>query len=136
VIQPLRSAHRVVFFVWSGFLPVLLALALATRHRIPEAGPAKPAAGGEAFLVRPVRGAEGSILLEIVAANPATPPDLLVYWTSQQAAATLPADARLLGAYRREGRYALPAGTASGYLALYSLAHQETVASLRLEIPR
>lgn len=144
MIAPLRRRHR-----WTSllllvlFLPALLVLVLSSRPRaatasaLPEALTAEPAAGEATFEdshllgsvgVRVLRGG----VLELVPAAPLAQPDVLVYWSAEAPAKTVPAGAFLLGTLgNRPRRFPLPAeaGGTAGHVVLFSLGHGEVLAT-------
>lgn len=150
MIQPLRTAHRRIFIVLAGVLPVILGAGLRVRPHVPLATP--DAVTGNQFSVRlsqpTAAWAKDSFDLEFYS-EPGGPkgvrivlkphrglnePDLLLYWTSQ--ASTDAPDlngANLLGPFRPSISYSLPTGTERGSLVLYSLAHHEIVDVARIK---
>ena len=142
MIRPLRATHHAVFL----FLPIVLAAVLASGLTLRYSWPASPR-----LLTRDVAASETTATVagvnlkvrlfgpagpterkvQLVPAAPIASPDLLVYWSEHSAAKALPSSAQLVGSYRAGGIYTLPAnGRSQGYLSLYSLAHQEVVASI------
>jgi len=120
MIQPLRRNHRWVMTGLALVLPVLFLAGLAARSpvppdrwRLPGAGEPDPQVAG---LLRPYQ--------NLLA------PDLIMYWSASPAPdGVLPADAKLLGSpqgLQAPSRLAV----SSGYLLLYSLAHQQLVARI------
>ena len=152
MIAPLRRRHRWMTASLAAVLPVLSVAALAARpdeplaERLPSSL-AAPAAGeveadlGElladpAVAVR-ARTDGAAWRLELDPARPIALPEVLVYWSaSPSAGGGLPEDAYLLGglAGDRARSFALPADALgrAGALVLYSLGHQQVVASTRL----
>ncbi len=148
MIAPLRRRHRVMVTLLLIAVPVGLVLALAARPPVPvvEGLPAALAAGpgfgggdvesydvfGElGVAVRSYHAADGAVL-ELTPAEPLARPDVLVYWSGETASDRLPDGAVLLGALSDRARtYSVPAAAAgrAGHLVLYSLGHQEVVAS-------
>ena len=148
MIAPLRRRHRLMTAALLVALPMLLVLALGARTPVPTVAslPVALAAGpdprGADVETRDVFGdldvtvrswwtAAGTVIA-ITPAEPLARPGVLVYWTASPAVDRLPDDAVLLGALADRGRtYAVPNAVASrdGYLVLYSLGHQEVVAS-------
>lgn len=148
MIAPLRRRHRLRTAALLVAVPVLLALALAARPSPPrvEARPAALAPGpdprGGDVETLPVFGefdvtvhawqtADGPVI-GITPGEPLARPAVLVYWTPAPPGDGLPDDALLLGAVADRGRtYAVPPAAAGrdGHLVLYSLGHQEVVAS-------
>ncbi|MGA6951985.1 MAG: hypothetical protein WBQ40_10370 [Candidatus Sulfotelmatobacter sp.] len=142
MIQPLRTVHRRTFMALAFILPAILVVGL--RARPPHVRPAfhfsdLPAG---AYMVRESGGlwrkhAIQSMFYSMpdrpqdiyVALQPTqefNEPDLLLYWTaSVPQGSALPVDAHLVGAYTAGKTFLLPMNEKrSGYLILFSLAHQ------------
>ena len=151
MIQPLRTVHRRVFVTLALVLPVILVAGLGARHRcLRPVAPAKQVADS-VHLVRNSTGMWQSHAIQTeffadsitpdnlyVVLRPAqdpSEPDLLLYWaTSQPSGVSLPAEARLLGAFVAGKTFTLPRGAApGGHLVLYSLAHQSVVDTAAVE---
>ena len=142
MIRPLRATHHAVFL----FLPIVLAAVLASGLTLRYSWPAshrlltRDVAASETTatvagvnlkvrLLGPAAPTERKV--QLVPAAPVASPDLLVYWSEDSAVKALPPSARLVGSYLAGGIYTLPGnGRAQGYLILYSLAHQQVVASI------
>ncbi len=154
MIAPLRRRHRWTTAVLALAVPVLYVVALSGRvpepvaEALPSALAGDSPAGevvneygalftGQAIAVR-LRGGGSSWWIELEPREPVTRPEVLVYWTPQTTAAAdrLPPDAFLLGALagRRPQAFAVPSAAlgGAGRLVLYSLGHQEVVASAPL----
>lgn len=144
MIAPLRRRHRwTALLLLVFFLPALLVLVLSLRTRPAMAGPlpevlaAEPAAGEATFEdpdllrsvgVRVLRG----VVLELVPSEPLAQPDVLVYWSAEAPAETVPSGAFLLGSMGdRRRRFLLPAeaGGTAGHVTLFSLGHGEVLAT-------
>lgn len=151
MIQPLRTVHRRVFTMLALLLPAVLVVGLGARHRaMPLVKPVEQASSSRQ-LVRTSGGKWRTHVIEAeVYADPSetgklyvllkpTPelsdPDLLLYWSATGPSGnSLPAEARLLGAYGPNQALVLPADAAQGgYLTLYSLAHQSVVDTAAME---
>src|SRR5262249_49487563 len=91
VIQPLRRAHRLLFFLWSAALPFVSAAGLASRHGWPHPSSLRPEIQStRPAVVRRVSGPEDVPSVEMLLGTPVTAPDVLVYWTPQKTGAELP----------------------------------------------
>ena len=155
MIQPLRRRHRQIFMLLGFTLPVVLIVGFATHPPLPAATGLPPVLTTTApafstgvwqqrdglfakvpVQVRWLRAPDGigGFALNLTGPKDFLKPDLLVYWVSGQPGITdtLPADARLLGAFSA-GTLPLPAEAARGpgVLVLYSLADNEIVAVSR-----
>ena len=154
MIAPLRRRHRRMTAALALAVPALYVLALSGRppepvaETLPSALAGDPPPGevvneygalfiGQAVAVR-LRGGGSPWWIELEPREPVTRPEVLVYWTPETPAVAdrLPADAFLLGALagRRTLAFALPEDALgrAGQLVLYSLGHQEVVASAPL----
>jgi hypothetical protein len=150
MILLLRHRHRQVFAVLGVLLPLLLATGIAARRKSPQLETLPPELspqtttftateyerddlfGESPVQVRLWREQEtGRLAAGFGAPKNFPKPDLMAYWSAAQppAGKTLPAEARLLGAFIA-GPLALPAeaSTTGGCLILFSLANQEIVA--------
>jgi hypothetical protein len=150
MIRPLRTTHRIVFFVWLVILPSLFIGGLLARHKWPVTASANSGelrageqalsdthqtVGGIRFevrvLVSSISPAERAV--QIVSQTPVVVPDLLVYWSQTAVQTSLPDSAQLLGPYRPWERYPLPAGSSvGGFIVFYSLGQQKALGSLSL----
>lgn len=149
MIAPLRRRHRMTMAALLVALPALVALALAARREEPrmnslpaglETGPRSGGADVESYelfaelgvAVRGRRTVAGATL-ELAPAKPLGRPDVLVYWSAENADSERWTEgALLLGVLGDRARiYSVPATAAArdGYLVLYSLAHQEVLAA-------
>ncbi len=148
MIAPLRKRHRLWITGLALLVPAVCALALWSRPPAPagsggEVSPvaAPTSASSRAIASLPgfrtaVRGGKEAAQLEVEALEPLRRPDVLLYFSATAPADTLPADAHLLGsvAHRQTRSFPLPTAAAKGgHLVLYSLAHQDVVASAALE---
>lgn len=146
MIAELRRVHRFASAALAVAVPVVFAAAIASRPglpvntSLPSGLPAtevvsttplawsSPGISGEL-----ARHADGRIALDLDARSVATTPDVLVYWLEPDDASDPPESGSLLGSIRGSHRQLidLPAGAAErgGRLALYSLAHDEIVAT-------
>lgn len=151
MIAPLRRRHRLTVASLAVALPVLYVVALAARPDEPVVDQLPPAlaeaAAGEvdqdfgelvtdpAVAVRSrTDGAQWWVELDPGA--PIALPEVLVYWTPSTVADRLPEDAFLIGslAGARARAHGMPRDALGrdGTLVLYSLGHQEVVASAPL----
>lgn len=150
MIQPLRAAHRLVFFACLLILPALFLGGLFARHKWPLASPANPVQlqNGEVLLSEKVEkvgnlqfnvrllgssGNPGERAVQISSKTPLVAPDVLVYWSEQPVPSALPAAAQLLGPYRPHARYLLPVDSReTGSIMLYSLGQQKLLGAFSL----
>ena len=151
MIAPLRRRHRWLTASLALVVPVLYVVALAARPGEPVVeelpAPLAEAAGGqveqdlgELFGDPAVAGRSRSDgydwWLELTPAEPIAQPEVLVYWSRSEVEGGLPEEAYLLGglAGDRTRTWRLPHEILglSGTLVLYSLGHQEVVASASL----
>ena len=151
MIQPLRTVHRGVFVTLALVLPVILVVALSARHRgLPLGAPAKQIPASVQLLNSYGRLWQTHAIQTAFYADSNTPeglyvtlepaqelgePDLLLYWAATQPSGdSLPAGAKLLGAFAADKTFALPRDLArGGHLVLYSLAHQSVVDTAAVE---
>ena len=136
MIQPLRRYHRYSFFALAAILPAIFGAGLAARR--PLVG--VTANSDRIHFALP----SGTVLVtdsRQLWGNTVDAPDVLVYWTEDEPdPESLPVNARLLGSLAAARREALkvPSGERTrGYLILYSLAQQKSVARARVpkELP-
>ncbi len=157
MIAPLRRRHRWMTGGLAIALPVLYVVALSARPDEPitlelpstlaEAGTAGGQSPGqldndlgELFTDPPIavksRSDGASWWVELEPRTAVALPEVLVYWSRSSATGRLPDDAYLIGgmAGDRTRVFELPADALghAGTLVLYSLGHQEVVASTRL----
>ena len=150
MIRELRLRHTRIWLVLAIVLPVGYAASLAGRVGIPEdpgEGLRTPDLPGSAILELaggwgglPIRGRgfarpEAGPWLELQPLEDLRRPDVLVYWTARLGERGVPDGAHLLGALAgtQRRRFALPEAAADGgHLLLYSLGHQQRVASAPL----
>jgi len=151
MIRPLRQRHRRMVIVLGVFLPVAFAVGIVARKPVPgmTSMPKELVASPQSFAVTeweradlftktPIqvrllreRAGAGHFAVEFSAPKDFVKPDLIVYWVagSPSITDTLPANARLLGAFNSSLALSLSSDVASGtgVLILYSLANQEIV---------
>ena len=146
MIAPLRRWHRRAFGVLAFVVPAILVAAIAARPEAPvnaalpsDSQPSPVRAARQIAWSRPdvVSSLElrtdGATEIAFDPQSLATEPSVLVYWLDPDDPSDPPAAGRLLGAVRGTGRqrFLLPADAATrgGRLALYSLAHDEVIAT-------
>ena len=150
MIQPLRSAHRLIFSAWILVLPAVFIGGLLSRHqwRTVASSPLKETSQGELLISEKSETAgdlrfEARLLtvssdpngraVEIVSKASALSPDVLVYWSASRPESNLPASAQLLGPYHPQQQNRLPSeANGAGFVVLYSLAQQRILASFSL----
>ena len=158
MIRPLRTRHRVMVTVLAVTLPILFVAGLLARkppaemEALPKAIQPFSEAYPTLLAEAPNLWGELAIITRLHAdATPAShlavelhpevylkAPDVLVYWHlgALPAEDTIPDEAYLLGALAgtRTRHFALPdtALHTDGHLILYSLGHQQTIATARL----
>ena len=153
MIRPLRTFHRRVFVCIAIAVPVVMFTAVAGRAPqpgesvVPFDAPTTPNRSSVvsesaelwrsvAILTRVLRLESDGYEVELSVAEINGQPDLLLYWSDDDASGRLPESALLLGPYGGgTQRFAVPAGTdpREGMLILYSLAHQSVFATA--EVP-
>jgi len=146
MIQSLRVAHRRAFLALAFALPLVLLVGLGARRQMSSNSAELPATfrlvKSEADVWKkhsqPVAFyAHSQNLSQIyvsVTELPLTDPDLLLYWSHEhEPANSLSADAQLLGPIAPGRPYPLDSNLKSGYLVLYSLAHQQVVDVAKVE---
>jgi hypothetical protein len=138
MIQPLRQAHRVIFFVAGITLPLLFGAGLASRHApLVSMGnnPAQQNQGtefvsnrGSLLDVRLIETRNGGQEWEFMASLGPTfvAPDVFVYWSESKPESSLAPDAKFLGSLGPREMYQIPAGS-TGYFVLYSVAQKEVL---------
>lgn len=146
MIAPLRRWHRRAFGVLAIAVPAILVAAIAARPDAPvnaalpsDVQPSQVRETIQLAWSRPdvvstlVLTIAGATEIALDAQSLATEPTVLVYWLDPNDASDPPAAGRLLGAVRGTGRQRIPlpadAATRGGRLALYSLAHDEVIAT-------
>lgn len=146
MIAELRRWHRRAFGVLAFVVPAILVAAIAARPDAPvnaalpsDSQPSQVRATRQLEWSRPdvvsslELTTEGATEIAIDARSLATEPSVLVYWLDPNDPSDPPAAGRLLGAVRGTGRQRIPlpadAATRGGRLALYSLAHDEVIAT-------
>lgn len=140
--QSLRTVHRRTVLALAFMLPAILVIGLRARPPRVEPRGHAPEVPFDAYLVRESSGLWRKHALQskfysmtdrpqdiYVALQPTqelNEPDLLLYWTnSAPQDGALPGDAQLVGAYTAGKALLLPLNEKrSGYLVLFSLAHQ------------
>lgn len=158
MISPLRKRHRMMISVLMVIVPVVFIGALLVRSEIPamEAVPDLHAHDtldysqvlfeaadlwGEAAIITRLKGDQSApthLAVELEPQRPLNLADPLVYWDPSGTATTnqLPTSAYLLGPMPGSGtrQFSLPdtARFIDGRLLLYSVAHQELLASATL----
>lgn len=147
----LRRRHRGAALALAVLLPPALALALAVRpdesdFAIPRALIEEPAVGevqldrADLFAPLAIRtrilgaGAGGEVL-ELTPGADLERPDVLVYWSREDAADRVPDTAQLLGrlAGTEVRRFALPSPARGGRVHLWSLGHGALVGAAAIE---
>jgi hypothetical protein len=150
MIQPLRTVHRRAFIALAVVLPTVMLAGLAARHPMLRAeahaaqvSPSRVLLRSEkslwqkhAIQTKFYRDSQNRERIDVVL-DPKTQlnePDLLLYWTENEAGDSLPEDARFLGKFSTSTTFSLPSNAGeSGHLILYSLAHQEVFDRAALE---
>lgn len=158
MIRPLRTRHRVMVTALAVALPLLFVAGLLARtppaemevlpevlRPFSEAYPAllgeEPDLWGDVAIVTRLHAdavPASRLAVELRPEADLKTPDVLVYWHAGTVAAAgaIPDDAYLLGALAgvHARRFALPdtALRVDGRLILYSLGHQQTIATARL----
>lgn len=156
MIRPLRQRHRWILLGLSVALPLLFVAGLLAR-KAPAVMESLPATGrvleadaypvvvaereGDSLGVQLRLRADGRparrMALELAPRQHLREPDLLVYWHPGTAAGVLPSDGYLLGTMdgARARVFALPdtALHTYGTVIFYTLAHQKTLETARLE---
>jgi hypothetical protein len=151
MIQPLRTVHRRAFLGLALVLPAILLVGLGARH--PRQRLSVPAAQlpNSAHLLRKSdtlwqkhtiqsdfyndSNHPGDVFVVLHTTHEAIEPDLLLYWsTDPPQGDSVPAHARLLGAFIAGKVFTLPMSLGrTGYLVLFSLPHQTVFDSARVE---
>jgi hypothetical protein len=149
MIQPLRKAHRFIFFAFGIALPVLFIAGLLARHApLPATGqvegkPEQEIGGAEfalqiasskfkaRFIESKRSGMEREFL--VIPDSGFLAPDVFVYWSESKPEATIGPNAKLLGKLGPREFYRIPAGL-GGYLILYSVAQNEVLGSIPIGV--
>ena len=151
MIQPLRVAHRGVFVELAVVLPAILLIGLGARTSRPDQGVLiadVPAAANvvrkssnlwqnhtihSTFYSRSDRPQEIDVVLQ--SAQDLNSPDLLLYWADNAPQGNaLPGEAKLVGAFRTSKAFLIPLNEKrTGYLVLFSSAHQSVFDTARVE---
>ena len=123
----LRRAHRSIWLSLAAALPTLLAAGLALRppQVMDERGFTPD--HDDRITLRLPNGTEMVADSRELWGNAVDAPDSLVYWS--EAAAKSVEGAQLAGSLHQGRRTVLPVPASGGYLLLYSLAHQDVLAS-------
>ena len=153
MIYPLRKRHRAMTYTLAILLPILFMVSLLARQAPPEPNSSIPrlhdSVIGEFASTSGVSGtfaAQPAIsyrilgnqaaAIELSASETLRLPELLVYWSPQTRASTLPEDRVLLGSWAVTTTrvFELPTRAVGplGGITLYSLSQQEVVASTPL----
>jgi len=151
MIQPLRTVHRRTFATLALLLPAIVLAGLSSRHQaVPPAASAKQQTSSTELIrsssrmwrTRAIRtefyacsNVPEKLFVALKPARELSEPDLLLYWSAGGPSGdSVPADARLLGAFSPGKALALPAEAAQGgRLTLYSLGHQSVVDTAPME---
>lgn len=151
MIQPLRTAHERMFIVLAVVLPAVLWIGLGARPRSLSSNARAPQFPGAAHLVkqlatlwqRHAMQAEfyedathrGGISVVFRPAGQLNEPDLLLYWSPEKPVGeSLTAGACLLGRFVAGKPLSLPSESdRTGYLVLYSVAHQTVIDAAKVE---
>lgn len=151
MIQPLRVAHRIAFVGLTVVLPAILCLGIGARSSWPGAGAlvaGVPATANvvresgtlwknhtihSAFYSRSDRPQETHVVLQ--SAQDLNAPDLLLYWADNAPQGNaLPGAAKLVGSFRAGKAFLIPVNEKrTGYLVLFSSAHQSVFDTARVE---
>jgi len=120
--RPLRRAHRWIWLALAAALPTLVVAGLALRP--PQVADERVM---DRITLRLPNGTEMVADSRELWGSAVDAPDPLVYWSD--AAAKSLAGAQRMGSLHQGRRAVLPVPASGGYLLLYSLAHQEVLAS-------
>jgi len=143
MIQPLRQLHRRSFLVLGIALPVLFVDGIVSRQSLPKTAGDRTVAGEltpeteqtvqvNCFSVRLRTGRDREgMVLHISSRNALNEPDLLVYASPMESKGAVTENATFLGEYAPGNSYRLPKDGAE-FVVLYSLGHQEVLASVPL----
>jgi hypothetical protein len=151
MIQPLRAVHRRAFVTLALLLPAILLIGLGARRS--RLGPGARAADlpATAYVVRESSNLwqnhkiqakfysrsdlPQDIVIVLQSAEDFNEPDLLLYWAAiEPEGNTLPKEARLVGAFIKGRVLPLPLNEKrTGYLVLFSQAHQTVFDTARVE---
>jgi hypothetical protein len=151
MIRPLRARHRAIFVALAVLVPATYAAALLGRRAPapesdwPAAEPATTDGAAQtlqhdrwsphALETELLRDGGGATWLRVDAWREPLPPAAVLYWSPiEPRDGELPPQARFLGALQAAPcRFALPHGSARGWLVLYSLGHGSVSDALALE---
>jgi hypothetical protein len=151
MIQPLRTLHRRAFVALAFLLPAILVIGLGARRPrlaqglraidVPAPVSLLRESGGlwqnhaiqSNFYSRLDRPQDIYVVLQPL--QELNEPDLLLYWAGNAPLGnSLPPDARIVGAYRKNNAFLLPLNSErAGNLILFSLAHQTVFDIARVE---
>jgi hypothetical protein len=151
MIQPLRVAHRRAFVGLTVVLPAILWIGIGARTSRPGESvlvadvpaPANVVRDSSnlwqnhtihsTFYSRSDRPREIDVVLQ--SAKDLNAPDLLLYWTNRAPQGNnLPREAEFVGAFRTGKAFLIPLNKKStGYLVLFSSAHQSVLDTARVE---
>jgi hypothetical protein len=151
MIQPLRAVHRRAFVAMAVVLPAILMIGLGARR--PRLAPIAHTTDAPvtAHVVRDSNNLwqkhaiqskfystsdhPQDIIVVLQTAQELNEPDLLLYWSaSEPQGNALPGDGELVGAFTNGKAYLLPLDERrSGYLILFSSAHQTVFDTARVE---
>ena len=144
--QTLRKIHARAFQTLGVLLPLLVVSGVASRHSLPDA-PAQrfqfsnltPLAeqtlqvNGSRVKLGVFESREG-ITFHIFSGTALNVPDVLVYASAAAPGEVVSGDARLLGEFAPDRLYRLSGGEFR-FVVLYSLGHQQVLASFPLRVP-
>jgi len=148
MIQPLRTAHRRASITLALVLPTVLLAGLMARRPLPLADEKRTLEGWQPIRQSDhlwtkhsihsvlVRNSSDPAMLQVVLEplEDLSAPDLLVYWSPElSGSGRLPANAVLLGPFGNSKPLQLQESDVTGFLILYSLAHQSIFDSAPLE---
>lgn len=151
MIQPLRVVHRRAFVVLALVLPTILLIGLGARRSPPGERAQIADVPATAYVVREsstlwqkhtiqstfYSKSRGPQEIEVVlqSAQDLNSPDLLLYWAANAPQGNvLPADAKLVGAFKTGEALLIPLNERrAGYLVLFSSAQQSVFDSARVE---
>ncbi len=153
MIQPLRVAHRRAFVGLAVMLPAILLIGLGARSSwsgasaliadVPATANIVRESGNlwrnhtiqSTFYSRSDRPQEIDVVLQ--SAQDLNAPDLLLYWAANASQGNaLPGGAKLLGPFKTGKAFLIPLDEKrTGYLVLFSSAHQSVFDTARVELP-
>jgi hypothetical protein len=151
MIQPLRAVHRFAFVALAFVLPAVIVVGLAARRpRLRYESPPVQIPGSAHLVTmsgtlwpKHVMRTEfysgsnrpGETTVVLIPSDEINEPDLLLYWSvDAPSGGSLPTDARLVGPFTAGKPFVLPANTErSGFIVLFSLAHQTVFDTAKVE---